>query len=57
MNKSVVLTGNIADSGKTTKAVSDNVISNGTGKINPLDDPKIAKDVVTDPDAVYGYKS
>ncbi|MDF2871216.1 MAG: ADP-ribosylating toxin-like protein [Anaerocolumna sp.] len=25
-------------------------------KINPLDDPNIAKDVVTDPNAVYGYK-
>lgn len=28
----------------------------GGNKINPLDDPKIAKDVVADPDAVYGYK-
>ena len=28
----------------------------GRSKINPLDDPKIAKDVVADPNAVYGYK-
>jgi len=28
----------------------------GGSKINPLDSPKIAKDVVANPDAVYGYK-
>ena len=29
---------------------------NGRSKMSLLDDPKIAKDVVADPDAVYGYR-
>ena len=41
--------------GKEAKEVAEGA-GNGGSKMSLLDDPKIAKDVVSDPDAVYGYR-
>ena len=47
--------GSIARSAKKTSNVPKGA-GNGGSKMSLLDDPKIAKDVVADPDAIYGYR-